>query len=606
MKFRAMLLAGLVWGLPSIAVGATPKASSELRDADGSRHTAAMAFDGRLSTAWAEGEDGDGDGSWIELRLDRTAEVESISFWPGKLSAGVRSLREYGRPHTVTVSLTAPDGTVIEEQVRVLDPAIEGPLRVDANLKGRASKVRLTMDKTYSGGIYNQMYIAEVAVNFTRGPQPDAVAKTHAWLESDAGKAAVEREKKVIVALYDNIKAAEFGDRNSLLQIMERAADGSDYMRRRASQNVPMGYRVSAIPPEPTAIEALLKIKDANAIPALEQAMLRSVGKAKRKLESQVNYFYAYQDLIGGGSLNIPAWGQSGWETGSLQAFGEPLGMQLDGFGGIYVADIGNNRVQRFNFQGISDATWGGSEPEITEKWFGGSRPWYVSGGAAADTPGRFISPVDMAVYPGKFEDIILTLDALGRVHRLDSEGGASLIAAVAAEGTIGAGVGGEGFIEAYKNKFAVVYGNECFIYSLEGEELGQFAIEDGVPTGSVDLPGNKIGLIFGGELIMYSLDGFRHGTLLGDTVPAGFESWDVSRDADGKLWALTDHGWAIKYKKPGKVDYSVQYISRSVDVPRFDVYDDILFVTYEDSLHRIDALELHAQDELAAEGDGS
>jgi hypothetical protein len=601
-----MLVAGALLALPLTGSAATSKASSELRDADGTRHTAALAFDGRLSTAWAEGDPGDGDDSWIELRLDRATAIESVSFWPGNLSGGLRTLREYGRPHTVTITLTAPDGTVVEEQVRALDPSKEGPLRVDAKIKGTASKIRLTMDKTYAGGIYNQMHIAEVAVNFTRGEQPDSVARNLAWLDSDAGKVAVEREKKVIVSLYDKINAEEFGDRNALLQIMERAADGADYMRRRASQNVSLGYRVAAIPPEATAVEALLKIKDANAIPALEQAMLRSVGKAKSKLESQVNYFYAYQDLIGGGSLNIPAWGQTGWEQGALQSFDEPLAVQVDGFGGIYVGDIGNNRIQRYNFQGIADAAWGGAKPEITERWFGSKRPWYVSGGAAGDSPGRFVSPVDVAIYPGKFEDTILALDALGRVHRLSSEGGASLVATVAAEGTIGAGVGGEGFVEAYKNRFAVVYGNECFVYSLEGELLVEFGIEDGVPSGTVDLPGNKIGLIFGDELIMYSLDGFRHGSILAGTVPSGFESWDATRDADGKLWVLTDNGWAIKYKKPGKIDYQVQFIERSVDVPRFDVYDDILFVTFEDSVHRIDALELHAQEELGAEGDGS
>ena len=603
MRGWAVICAALGCALPVIAMGATPKASSELRDADGKRHQAALAFDGRLATAWAEGEDGDGDGSWLELRLDKTTEIESISFWPGNLAGGVRTLREYGRPHTVTVSLLNTTGTVAEETVRVLDPSKEGPLRVDVNIKGSATSVRLTMDKTYSGGIYNQMYIAEMAVNFTRGEQPTAVARTKDWLASDAGASALEREKKVVVALYDKIKAEEFGDRDSLSQIMERAADGAEYMRRRAAQSVPLGFRVSAIPPEPTAVEALLKIKDANAIPALEQAMLRSTGKAQRKLKSQVDYFYAYQDLIGGGSLNIPAWGQEGWERGALQSFDEPLAMQVDGFGGIFVADIGNNRVQRFSFQGVADSWWGGREPEISDKWFSSGRPWYVSGANAGAVSGRFVNPVDVAILPGKFEDKVLVLDALGRTQQVAAEGAVTELASIAAEGGIGAGVGGEGYIEAYKSKFAVVYGNECFVYSYEGEELVRFAIEDGVPSGSVDLPGNKIGLIFGDELIMYSLDGFRHGSILGDTVPAGFESWDVSRDEDGKLWVLTDSGWAIKYKKPGKIDYKVRYLDRSVDVPRFDVYDDILFVSFEDSLHRIDALELNAQSELDEDG---
>ena len=50
---RSVLLAALI-GVAAPALAGTPKASSELRDDDGKRHSASMAFDGRLQTGWAE------------------------------------------------------------------------------------------------------------------------------------------------------------------------------------------------------------------------------------------------------------------------------------------------------------------------------------------------------------------------------------------------------------------------------------------------------------------------------------------------------------------------------------------------------------------------
>ena len=84
--------------LAGAATAGTPKASSELKNDDGERYPVSLAFDGLLHTGWAEGEMGDGTGSWLELPLDGLTEVRSVSIWPGNMSLGERSLREFGRP----------------------------------------------------------------------------------------------------------------------------------------------------------------------------------------------------------------------------------------------------------------------------------------------------------------------------------------------------------------------------------------------------------------------------------------------------------------------------------------------------------------------------
>ncbi|MBT3218505.1 MAG: hypothetical protein HN348_05390 [Proteobacteria bacterium] len=577
--------------LPGLALAGTPRASSELQDAERVRHKAAMAFDGLLKTGWAEGASGDGDGEWIELPLDGSMQVRSVSIWSGNLEGGIRTLREYGRPHTVTISLTSKSGEKVEKQIRILDPVAEGPSRVDVPLDAVATAVRVTLDKTYTGGIHNDTFIAEIAVNFDDGEQPRAVENIQSWLESDSGRSSQEREKTRIVDLYDKIKTGEFGDRDSLREIMNSASDGAPHVRQRVSQQVPYGFRMQALPPSQAGVDALLKIKDANAIPALEMAAIRSRGAAERKLMEQVEVFYAYQQLIGGGSFNIAPWGQEGFEKGAFQGFGEPMGIVLDSYGRVFVTDIGNNRVQRFNFQGICEKQWGGGEPELANVWFGGKRTWYVSGQKPGKTSGSFSTPVALTLIPDKVEERVAVLDGTGRVQLLIDEGGATTLFEVPVEFPLSPNVGGEGYLVYVKNKLVVIWGNKSYIYSMEGESLGDFVIEDGVPTGAVSYKG-RVALIFGNDLVVYDLDGFRQGGILGDTLGSGFEAWDATFDDKGKLWAILDNGWAIKYKKPGKIDFKVQYSNELAQVPRAAVYDDMVFVIHDDAVDKFDALE--------------
>jgi hypothetical protein len=590
---------------PTVAAAATVKASSELKDSEGKKHTADMAFDGLLQTGWAEADVGPGAGSWVELKLDKATDVQSVSVWAGNLVQGQRSLKEFGRPKVVTVTLTTKEGPVTQ-QVRLLDGATEGPQRVDVPIAGQATAVKVTLDEVYEGGVFNDTYVAEIGLNFNGGERPSQVDTAVKWQGTDAAEKAAEKNKTQIVAWFDAISAAEFGDADTLAKIMDQAADGAPFMRDRA-RNVPYGWRVLAVPPDDVAIEAIMKLKDANAIPALEMAALRVPGKDANKLREKGEMLEAYAELASGGNRNVQNWGESGWEVGALRSFKEPLNLQIDQFGDIYVADVGNHRVQRFDRQGKATRQWGG-EPGISNVWFGKTRKYYVAGSTPGEKAGQFSNPVDLAMVPGKKADGMVVLDAKGRVTRFDEEGKPVISWNLRTDDGISAGVGQEGYIEYLKgDKILVAWGRDCFLYDLNAEELAtwQIAVNDGTPNGSVALRNGKVAFIFGRQLVMYSpTDGFRHGNLLGEAAELGegFEDWDVTLDQDGKLWAVTDRGLAVKYKKPGKVDYTVQITDYELESPRLAVYDDLVFVTDRDAILKVDALELKAKAELAAQ----
>ena len=76
----------------------------------------------------------------------------------------------------------------------------------------------------------------------------------------------------------------------------------------------------------------------------------------------------------------------------------------------------------------------------------------------------------------------------------------------------------------------------------------------------------------------------------------------DVTLDDRKKLWAVTDTGWAIKYKKPGKVDWKVRISDVDLVRPRIAVLDNFVYVVERDRVIKVDALELKRKAELAAE----
>ena len=572
--------------LIAAGLAATPRGSSTFRDSDNVRHTADRAFDGLMKTGWAE-DDAFGEPSWLELSLGSKTTLNSISLWPGDLSQGARSHREHSRPRLIRILV---DGEQIGDPIRLQDEMG----RVDIPLGGvQGRTVRVVVDEVFEGFVYSEMVISEMAINF---PDAAPLDRFERWMGSSEAERLTAKHVEQVEADYFAHKEAEFGDEEAFDRLLEAASDGPSYLASKAKAYVPMGYRVQAIRSSEKALEALRKLGDANAIPALEMASMRAYGAEQERLEEDVEIFYAYQDLVGGPNLNVPYWGIEGWAPGALQSFGEPLAITADRETNLYIADTGNNRVQRFTDQGQSVRQFGPAA-DITDVWFEKGRPWYVSGAAAGDKPGRFMNPLDVEIIPEKEGDSFAILDAAGRIQLYNLDDQLTIGWTMDARWPAEPGLGGQGYL-AWVPKQEVlisIIGDQAVSYTLDSEEVLRFEIEDGTPGAvTLDKKGKQLLMAFGDEIVLYNTDGFRFGTIIDiGEYTAGFESMDMTLDEDRRLWVITDTGWVHKFKKPGKLEFSIRITDRPLIHPRIAVYDGIMYLTSNNEIQRIDVLQM-------------
>jgi len=589
-------LLALSLSLPALAAG--PVASSTLDGADGKLHPT-FAFDGLLQTGWAEGAPGYGEESWIELDTGRSTELFSLSIWPGNLAQGAKSYREYTRPKLVTVMV---DGEPAGEPIRLVDKM----QRLDVPLEGTGRRVRLQVDEVFEGIVYSDLYIAEMAINFVEGGGKD---KSDAWWEGRTATSLLEEHEAEVEEAYFAYKEAEFGDRDALAQLMNTAADGPVAARSLIPRYAAYGFRAQAMRPSVKAQSALRKLRDANAIPALELAALRATGSDQKELLEDVEIFKAIQDLESGGNRNLPYWGATGWEPGALRSFEEPLALEIDVLGQVLVADTGNSRVVRFNENGRPAKVWGSPEADISNAWFSTGRPWYVSGSKPGDGVGQFQNPIDIELIPGKESDAFAVLDATGRVRIFDEEGRPQISWTVEVRSVAEAGLGGEGYLAWVPKKgvLVAIIGDDVVGYSLDSEERFRWELEDGTPNAVEVMPNGKLLCAYHDEIIQYSLVGFRFGTVINtEVLKGGFEDLDLTVDEKGKLWLFTDTGWVYKFKKPGKVDLQVMVTDEPVRRPRIAVQEGLMFYTSYDSVKQIDVLQIILDQEQQADLEAS
>jgi len=553
--------------------------------------------DGSLSKGWAESQEGYGEGSWIEIDLTRSTPISSISIWPGNLTGGQRSFREYARPRLLSILV---DGQSIGEPVRLAD-AIQ---RLDIPYVGKGRKIRIQIDQVYEGLVFSDCFIAEVGVNFVEDATAGAPVALQKWAESSTGKRSRDRFLKDLAEKELAHKDSDLSDREALAWIMDAAADGAPYYRRRVAAVVRgVGVRAAAVPPDPEAIAALRRLKDPNAIPALELAALRLVGQPRTGLEQIVEYFYAYQAFIGGPNANVPYWGTSGWASGALRSFDEPLALVIDRDRAVLVADTGNNRIQAYSEEGRPIRSWG-ADTGITSDWFGATRAWYVGGSEATDKPGGWTNPLDVVLIPEKEGDGFAAMDALGRIQVYGPEGNIVIGWQLHSDNEVEPGVGGEGYLAflAKKRILIAVYGDEAIGFTLTGDEVARFDIEDGTPNAVIVDKKGKLTMAFGSKLIRYNLDGFRYGESMDlRNFDKGFEDIDIAYDESYRLWVVTDNGLCIKFKRPGKVDFQVQLTEYSLESPRLAVRDGMVFVTDRDAVLVVDALQKKIDEAEAA-----
>ena len=560
----------------SVALASTT-ASSAKKDAP-----ASDAVDGLLQTAWMEDAAGYGAGETFTLTLSNTTDIKTISIWPGNLSNGSRSFRQYARPKLIRVLV---DGEQIGNPIRLLDE----PQRLDVNIGKSGRSIKVAIDEVFEGVVYTEMAIAELAVNFTEQKEDSRLEK---WRSSKEGTRQHEKFVEEMNDYYNKCKEAEFGDRDSFALIGNAASDGAPYMRQKVLAYVPEGFRIQAIPPDETAQKALRKLKDPNAIPFLELASLRSYGKEQAVIQSDVEYFQAYSDLIGGPNRNVKFWGEKGWAKGAIQSFGEPIPIEINRFGEVYLADTGNNRIQLYNEEGRVTRFWGQQEAGITNKWFVKGKPWYVSGSDAGTKAGEFINPVDIVLIPQKEGDGFATLDANGRVQVFDMEGRPLISWTATPAYPPEPRLGGTAYLTYLPKRqlICTLLQDEGICFNLEAEELHRWEIPDGTPNAVEVVKNDKILMAFGDKIVRYAHDGFRDRIIMDkEILGVGYESLDMTVDEKGKLWLLTDRGDIFKFKRPGKIEYKLLAIERPIKYPRIAVMEEMLYISTDERIEVID-----------------
>jgi hypothetical protein len=148
--------------VPSAAVAArvTPAgvtASSHYPEEDGATYDADHVTDGKLGTAWVEGDQGGGLGAWVELDLGGTKTVRSVKIW-----GGMEYSHDYwargNRPKDVEVSFS--DGS---KQTFTLTDDMKGQEFVLPAAKS-TSVVRVKIRSIYDGTTWLDTAISEVQV----------------------------------------------------------------------------------------------------------------------------------------------------------------------------------------------------------------------------------------------------------------------------------------------------------------------------------------------------------------------------------------------------------------------------------------------------------
>jgi hypothetical protein len=577
--------------LPALALAGAPKVritASSTRTTSDEDFGPSKAFDGLLNTSWGEDAPGLGTGEWIEIDLGEEIAIESVTIWGGHF-AGREAWNARGRVAEMTILAKDSKGEVSATRSPTLGDRFA---RKDVTINAPAARtLRFTVDEVHEGAVFADLHISEIAFEFGTKPDP-------AWMEEintviDKSRTLKEKPVEARAALesaYTNCKAEEDYSRN-FKHIGWYSVRGPEYMVELVQKYVPPGHRLKVLQFNEDAFDLLGRLKDANAIPYLEIAAAGARKRSDREwLMGTVAFFEAYQDLRRNPRATVPNWGSTGMEKGALMGRGEPVSISTDSYGNIWIADTGNNRVQRFTPAGTPDLLIGGEERAIVETWFGDEETPYASGSKADKSASMFQQPVFVSV--GNY-NFVMVIDADMRVQVFDEEGAFQSQWTVDTHWRPRAGNGnGTPIITWYEEDFYILIQDEVFIYSPTGDLKHRYNLEGGVVQAAVIAAGGKLLVRHVGshELTEYKPeDGFRQGAWLRKPVEDdGSEDWDMATDARDNVYVVTDAGNLYKWNKKAKFIEKLQVFENPRNMPRIAVFDTLIYVCAKDTITRI------------------
>jgi len=578
---RLALLTLVLLLLPTLAAAGPRFTSSSHRVASKVAHTAENAFDGLLTTSWAEDAPGLGSGEWLEVDLGRNVKIERISVWGGAFGSR-EEWQGRGRLAEATILVKGPGGE-LEKSMTFGDRFGRRDVSVDSEVR----TLRITIDAVHEGTIFADTHIAEIAFDFTAAPNPAwQVAIDKSISRSRSLRAAPTKAAEALEAAFQACKNNDDYSRN-FRAIGLHAVRGPEYLLGQVKAHVPAGYRLQFLQFDEAAFEKMGRLKDPNAISYLEVAALGAVKDDDRVwLLDTVDLFKAHQDLRRTSRSTVPNWGSSGMEPGAFMGRGEPLSISADSSGNVWVADVGNNRVQRLSPQGTSNLVLGGEGRVVAREWFGEELP-YASGATPGREAGQFVQPLHLSV--GNY-DLAAVIDAELRVQVFDTEGKVTSTWQIDTSWRPEAGTGnGTPIITWLGDDFYFLLGDEVFIYSAKGKLKKRYHLEGGGVQCAVIAAGGRLLVRHVGdrEIIEYTpADGFRQGRWTKKGVPDdGSEDWDMATDEKDNLYVVTDAGKVYKWNKRGKFIKEIPIFENPRDMPRIAVFGPTIYVAAKDEI---------------------
>ena len=457
-------------------------------------------------------------------------------------------------------------------------------------------RLTVTIDAVHRGSVFDSTHIAEIAFDFTDAAVTAPILATaEEAILKDVAKSKTTRDlpaqaEPALDAAYAACEANDEYSKN-FKEIGAIAVTGHPWRIPYVAKHVPIGYRLQALQFLEAAVNDLVRLKDPNAIPYFETAAAGTASVSDRDwLYLEVKFLQAEQELRKSMRATVPQWGSTGMETGALMSRKEPLDIDVDSAGNIWVTDLGNNRVQRFTSAGTVDKVIGG-ERGIAQLWFGSKGDPYATAAVPGDGPTEFSQPMALAV--GNY-DVLAVIDASLKVRTFDAAGLPKAQWTIDKDAAPASGRGvGTPIITWLGDDFFIVVKDEVFTYSAMGELKKRYTLEGGAAQAAVIAAGGKLIVRHSGsnELIEYKpQDGFRQGVFSKKGVPDdGSEDWDFCTDADDNFYVTTDAGKVHKWNKRAKFLATIDAMANPRDMPRCAVSGPIIYIVAKDEIARVE-----------------
>jgi hypothetical protein len=141
-------------------------ASSYLVSASGEAYEVKHIADGKQETAWIEGEDGSGLGSWVKIDLGASKRITGLQFWNGYwITADFWS--RHNRAKEVEVELSDGGKHTFDLKDEMVPETVRFPAPVDT------TSVNIRIKSVHRGSTFNDTAFAEIRV--LDGAPPDFV-----------------------------------------------------------------------------------------------------------------------------------------------------------------------------------------------------------------------------------------------------------------------------------------------------------------------------------------------------------------------------------------------------------------------------------------------